>query len=1006
LLYYGNRRRLEFDFVVAPKTDPKCIRLSFPGARKIRIDRENGDLKLDCVGGQVRFQKPVAYQLRDGKTLVEARFVLKQGNQVGIAVGDYDLAKPLIIDPVLIFSTFLGGSSDDLGSSIAVDAAGNAYVTGMTFSPSFPTSHPLPAPNNALQGVQNAFVSKLSFDSATSKLSLAYSAYLGGSGEDTGTGIAVDALGNAYVTGFTGSANFPVVHSLPAPNNKLQGASTAFVSKLSFDSATSTLSLAYSTYLGGSGGDNGAGIAVDALGNAYVTGQTGSSDFPTFHPLPTPKTIVQGGQYAFVSKLAFDSATSKLSLIYSTYLGGNTSAPPASSPFSAGAGIAVDTFGNAYVTGGTGTTDFPVAHSLPSPNNAFRGISDVFVSKLSFDSTTSKLSLTYSTLLGGSVRMGAHNSGNQQGTGIAVDSLGSAYVIGYTFSDDFPAINGLTDNGDLQGVEHAFVSKLSFDSATSTLSLAYSTFMGGDGGPTDGFDQGAAIAVDSVGDAYVTGSTTSPDFPIVDPLPAPNEPTVGFVTAFVGKLHFDSTTSQLTLAYSTFLGGDVGIQEGRGIAVDTSGNAYVTGDTSSPDYPVVNPLPAPSNALQGIQSVFVAKIGSGIAQIPPLANAGPDQTASVGSLVTLDGSASSDPGGQIPLTYAWSFVSKPQTSKATLLDTGEVDSTFTPDVPGDYVIQLLVTNAVGLSAVATVTVSTLNSPPVADAGPDQVITVVGTVVHLNGSQSYDPDGQPISYQWSILSKPVGSKAALTGSSTSKPSFTADVHGDYTIQLIVRDSLGAVSKPATLQVSFHNVAPVAKAGLNQSVIIGETVRLNGSGSTDANRDALTFKWSLVSAPKRSHAVISHSTSEISSFVPELPGTYVAQLIVNDGFADSAPATVEIEAVRPGIELTREIRSLQKAIADLPPDAFKHGKLQNALLSKLNAVLHSIREHRYSHALQQLENDILVKTNGCATAGAPDKNDWIVSCPDQSKVYTPLLNIITEIRDLDRNEKSHT
>jgi hypothetical protein len=138
LLYYGNRRRLEFDFLVAPKADPKCIRLSFPGARKIRIDRENGDLKLDGLGGEVRFQKPVAYQVGNGKTLVEARYVLKQGGQVGIAVGNYDLAKPLIIDPVFIFSTFLGGGSGfDLGSSIAVDAAGNAYVTGTTESPIF-----------------------------------------------------------------------------------------------------------------------------------------------------------------------------------------------------------------------------------------------------------------------------------------------------------------------------------------------------------------------------------------------------------------------------------------------------------------------------------------------------------------------------------------------------------------------------------------------------------------------------------------------------------------------------------------------------------------------------------------------------------------------------------------------------------------------------------------------------------------------------------------------------
>jgi len=237
----------------------------------------------------------------------------------------------------------------------------------------------------------------------------------------------------------------------------------------------------------------------------------------------------------------------------------------------------------------------------------------------------------------------------------------------------------------------------------------------------------------------------------------------------------------------------------------------------------------------------VAKIGSEIVPVPPLANAGPDQTASVGSLVTLDGSGSSDPGGQIPLTYAWSFVSKPRTSRATLLDTAEVDSTFSPDVPGEYVIRLVVTNAVGLSSAAPVTVSTLNSPPVADAGPDQVITVVGTVVHLNGSQSYDPDGQSITYQWSILSKPVESKAALTGSSTPKPSFTADVHGDYTIQLIVRDSLGAVSKPATVQVSFHNVAPVANAGLNQSAIIDEW-------AIEVSYTDATFKMSANAAPE--------------------------------------------------------------------------------------------------------------------------------------------------------------
>jgi hypothetical protein len=332
----------------------------------------------------------------------------------------------------------------------------------------------------------------------------------------------------------------------------------------------------------------------------------------------------------------------------------------------------------------------------------------------------------------------------------------------------------------------------------------------------------------------------------------------------------------------------------------------VVGDTDSVNFPVLHPLPAPDNALRGKEDSFVAKIGSGI--VAPLANAGPDQTAHVGMLVTLDGSASSDPAGPLPLTYAWSFVSKPAGSAMKLSDPNAVDPTFTPDAVGDYLIQLVVTNAAGVSSLpATVTISTVNSPPVADAGPDQVITLIGTVVHLNGLQSDDPDGQPITYQWSILSKPAGSKASLTGPTIGQPSFVADVHGDYTIQLIV----------------------------------------------------------------------------------------------NDGFVDSAPATLEIEAVRPGIELTREIRSLQRVIAELAPKAFRHRKLQGALLGKLNAVLRSLRERDYRQALQQLENDILVKTNGCAKAGAPDRNDWIIDCRDQSRVYPMLLNIILEVREEERS-----
>jgi hypothetical protein len=287
---------------------------------------------------------------------------------------------------------------------------------------------------------------------------------------------------------------------------------------------------------------------------------------------------------------------------------------------------------------------------------------------------------------------------------------------------------------------------------------------------------------------------------------------------------------------------------------------------------------------------------------------------------------------------------------------------------------------------------------VAVAGPDQAITVIGTVVHLNGSQSYSPGGLPITYQWSILSKPAGSTATLSGPTTATPSFLADLHGTYNIQLIVTDSLGTASSPATVTVTSNNVVPVANAGLSQSAVVGQTVTLNGSGSNDPDGDPLTYKWSLTSVPSGSQAVISNPTAQVASFVPDLPGTFVAQLIVNDGIVDSIPATVQIQVVTLQTEVIQNIQSLQNVVASLAPGAFKNKTLQNALQNKLNAVIASIQAGSYSVALGQLQIDILVKTDGCATSGAPDKNDWIVNCPDQSKVYTPLLNIIAEVKSL--------
>ena len=195
-----------------------------------------------------------------------------------------------------------------------------------------------------------------------------------------------------------------------------------------------------------------------------------------------------------------------------------------------------------------------------------------------------------------------------------------------------------------------------------------------------------------------------------------------------------------------------------------------------------------------------------------------------------------------------------------------------------------------------------------------------------------------------------------------------------------------------------VAPIANAGPSQSAVVGETVTLNGSKSTDPLGLPLTYKWSLVSAPKGSKATISNPTAKIASFVPDLPGTYVVQLTVYDGFLYSSPATAEIQAVTPQTQLTLNIRRLQNVIEGLLPSAFKQPRLQEDLIKELNAVLSSISAHNYANALEQLQNDILTKVDGCATTGAPDMDDWIINCPDQSMVYTPLLNIIAEVKAL--------
>jgi hypothetical protein len=548
LVYYGNERQLEYDFVVAPGADPNSIRLKLHGGEKPRIDR-SGDLVLGAEGA--RFQKPQVYQETNGKrTIVEGDYWITAPNTVNFTIAEYDRSKRLVIDPVLLYSTYLGGGQADGARGIAVDSSDNAYVTGIAGSTNFPTANAL---QPTLAGEFNAFVTKLN----KSGSALVYSTYLGGNDDDGGAGIAVDSSGNAYVTGIASSPNFPTANALQPT---LAGDVNAFVSKLNENGSA----LLYSTYLGGNQSDQGNSIAVDSSGDAYVTGLTSSTNFPTANAL---QPTLAGDVNAFVTKLNESGSA----FVYSTYLGGSQA--------DGAGGIAVDSSGNAYVTGLASSANFPTANAL-QPTLA--GEFNAFVTKLN----KSGSALVYSTYLGGNQ--------SDQGNSIAVDSSGDAYVTGTTSSTNFPTIKAFQPSLG-GGSGNAFVSKLN----ASGSALVYSTYLGGSGGVMEPGDSGLGIAVDASGNAYVTGWTSSTNFPTANALQVTYGG--GSYDAFVSKFN----ASGSALVYSTYLGGssDDGAQ---GIAVDSSGNAYVTGSTESTNFPTANALQATYGGGSG--NAFVAKI--------------------------------------------------------------------------------------------------------------------------------------------------------------------------------------------------------------------------------------------------------------------------------------------------------------------------------------------------------------------------------------------------------------
>jgi hypothetical protein len=529
LRYHGDGKGMKYDFIVNPGADLSQIRIHYEGVDNLSISNA-GDLEAQTQFGLVYENIPLVYQEISGrKQEVNGRYQINTIGEFGFTVSEYDYSHTLIIDPQLVFSTYLGGSEQDDGYGIDVDNLGFAYITGISYSQDFPTQHQIGS-----LGGGDAFITKLSLLGD----SLIYSTYLGGNQRDEGAGIVVDNEGCAYITGRTYSNNFPTKN----PYQTFQGYADVIVAKISPEGD----SLIYSTCLGSSNEyDYGYAIAISRSGNACVTGWTYSGNFP----LVNPYQYHQYGGDAFVSMLS----GSGNSLVFSSYLGGNV--------YERGYGVAVDTLDYVYVTGWTSSTNFPTTGGCQT-YTGLSGKYDAFLVKLVPEGN----SAVFSTYLGG--------TDDDLGLGLAVTNSGYVYVTGTTASSDFPTLNPIQPYPGSTAATDVFITKF----ALSGCQILSSTYLGG-----NGYDGGNSIAVDKNGNVYVAGYTWSNNFPCRDSL----QPYRGEGDAFVTKL--PATID--TIKYCTYIGGDTN-DVAASIAVDDSGNAYVAGNTWSNNFPVLNPIRA------------------------------------------------------------------------------------------------------------------------------------------------------------------------------------------------------------------------------------------------------------------------------------------------------------------------------------------------------------------------------------------------------------------------------
>lgn len=759
LVYHGNDGQLENDFVVSAGSDPNLIRIGLAGVDAFRLDR-SGNLVLKVDGGEVQLRKPRAFQ---GKNEVPVSYALGAGNEVGLKLEAYDRHQQLVIDPVLAYSTYFGGSGGDIGYGIAVDSSGNAYVTGISNSANFPTS---PGSQSGTSGGgADAFVIKLnpagSTSSSSSTPQRVYSTFLGGNGTDSGNAITVDAGGDAFVTGSTTSTNFTTTSGVFQTANA--GGSDAFVTEVNSTGA----GLVYSSYLGGSGDDAGQGIAIDSSKNAYVTGSTQSANFPTKTP---EQALNAGSSDAFIAKVSFDGTA----LVYSTYVGGSKA--------DVGQSIKVDSSGNAYIAGYTFSSDFPLANPVQGSN---AGTVNAFVTEAKPDGSP----FLFSTYFGG--------SGDDRAFGLALDSSGNIYIAGGAQSTDFPTTTGVVQ-GTNHGQSDAFVAKLKPSASTPPV---YATLLGG-----AGVDQANGIAVDSSGDAFVTGFTSSSDFPTFSPIQSVLGITGGgscgasaCSDAFVSELNPAATA----LVESTYLGGS-GADFGQAIAVGPTGIPYVTGTTASSNFPAS--AGAFQASLTGVAgNAFVAQIKpdnvAGISIVPQLVDFG-NQTLNVRSAVKTVAVTNE---GTAPLSITQ--ITFTETDSGGTTDFAETDNCVGTVAASGGTCNINITFTPGSAAAKTGTFSIADSA----AGSPHTISVKGTGVSSATAVTVTPPSLSFG-NVTVGDVSPAQSVTITNTGTQTLTFTGiSAGGDYSSTNTCTTNVLNVGQSCTASVTFSPTASGARAG---------------------------------------------------------------------------------------------------------------------------------------------------------------------------------------------------